>query len=127
MKFISAEDNEEINLYQRMVSDCGKVEIGIYPVMFGYRVRAGFVNDVAFFVDWCAGDDQTQIELLYAILKNILESGYDLRKLPPVSKIKPFYNDAEFLKLIESLVVNPLSVESLKPVHLDRIKLMNSL
>ena len=31
------------------------------------------IGDNTFFIDWCAGDDQKVIELLYSILKNILE------------------------------------------------------
>lgn len=127
MKFTEAEDNHDAGLYQRMVSENNEIEFGIYPVLFGYRVRAGYIGDNTFFIDWCAGDDQKVIELLYSILKNILESDTDVRRLPTSSKIKPFYNDVEFTSLINSLVTKPLNVIKLKSVKLDRIKLISTL
>lgn len=127
MKFIEAEDNVEAGLYQRMISDDNKIEMGIYPVLFGYRIRAGYVGDCAYHIDWCAGNDQKIITLLYSILKNILESGFDMKKLPGSSAIKPFYNDVAFTSFVNSLVVKPLDVIQLKPVQLDRIKLINSI
>ena len=51
MKFIPAEDTEDI--YQRLVSEDGKIEMGIYPVIFGYRVRAGYVGSMICQLDWC--------------------------------------------------------------------------
>jgi hypothetical protein len=120
----SAEDND---LYQRLVSEDGKIEMGIYPVIFGYRVRAGYAGQMSYELDWCGGDDQTQVELLYSIMKNILEKNNSFKGVPMNSTIKPFYNDALFVDYINSLVTKPLEIVKLKPLHLDRMKLMKSL
>jgi hypothetical protein len=120
-------DNIKENLFQRLVSDDGKIEMGIHPVMFGYRVRAGYVDRMIYEMDWCGGDDQAQLELLYSIAKNILENKNSFEGVPPVSMIKPFYKDADFVKQIESLVTKPLEIVKLKPLNLDRNKMMKNL
>lgn len=120
-------DNIKDNLYQRLVSEDGKIEMGIHPVMFGYRVRAGYVGIMIYEMDWCGGDDQAQLELLYSIAKNILENKNSFEGVPPVSMIKPFYKDTDFVKQIESLVTKPLEIIKLKPLNLDRNKMIKNL
>lgn len=123
MKFIQAEDHEENLLFQRLVSEDGKREMGIYPVIFGYRVRAGYIGDSYVYLDWCGGDDQTQIELLYSIAKNILENQDNFKGIPSNSKIKPFYRDEEFFNTIQSLVTGPLEIIKLETLSLYRLKM----
>jgi len=125
MKFQPAEDTEDI--YQRLVSEDGKIEMGIYPVIFGYRVRAGYVGSMICQLDWCGGDDQGQLELLYSIAKNILESKGSFIGVPDRSNIKPFYNDPEFVEFINSLTTKPLEIVKLKPLYESKIKLLSKL
>ena len=101
--------------------------MGIYPVMFGYRVRAGYVSGMGFELDWCGGADQGQVELLYSIAKNILESKGSFEGIPERSNIKPFFNDQEFVNCVGSLVTKPLEIIRLKHLRFDREKLMNKL
>lgn len=122
-----AEDNTEAQLYQRLVSNDGTIEMGIYPVIFGYRVRAGYVDSMSFELDWCGGDDHSQVELLYSIAKNILEHKNSFNGIPTFSKIKPFYKDEEFVTQIKSLVTKPFEIVKLKPLILDRNKMMKKL
>ena len=125
MKFESVPDNE--NYYQRLVSEDGKIEMGVHPVVFGYRVRAGFTNRDWVEMDWCGGDDQGQVELLYSIAKNILESKGNFSGVPMNSNIKPFYNDPQFVELINSMTTKPLEIIKLKPLQFDRLKMMSHL
>ena len=122
-----AKDNTKESLFQRLVSDDGKIEMGIHPVMFGYRVRAGYVGIMMYEMDWCGGDDQAQLELLYSIAKNILENKNSFDGVPTISMIKPFYKDADFVKHIESLVTKPLEIVKLKPLNLYRNKMMKNI
>lgn len=125
MKFQPAEDNDAY--FERLVSEDGKIELGVYPVMFGYRVRAGFTNFEWSEIDWCGGANQTQVELLYSIAKNILEKQGNFKGMPMCSDIKPFYNDEEFSKYIHSKVSKPLEIVQLKPLSEYRDKLMKRL
>ena len=118
---------EDNDLYQRLVTDDGRIEMGIYPVIFGYRVRAGYVDRMSYELDWCGGDKQEDLELLYSIMKNILEKNNSFTGVPMKSTIKPFYNDHLFVDFINSLVTKPLEIVKLKPLHLDRMKLMKIL
>jgi hypothetical protein len=112
-----AEDNIKDKIYQRLVSEDGRIEMGIHPVVFGYRVRAGLVGDCWCQMDWCGGADQAQLELLYSIAKNILEHKNSFRGVPSHSEIKPFYNDTKFVDDINKLVTQPLEIIKLKPLR----------
>ncbi len=63
MKF-KQEDNDDLELFQRLVSEDGTIEMGIHPVIFGYRVRAGYVGNMFYELDWCGGDKQEDLEVL---------------------------------------------------------------
>ena len=111
------EDDNEAHLFERLISDDGKIEMGIYPVIFGYRIRAGYSGYMHYEFDWCGGDDQSQVELLYSIAKNILENKNSFDGVPMCSRVKPFYKDKEFIKHIESLVTQPLEIVKLQPLN----------
>ena len=104
MKFVKADDQEEKSMFQRIVSEDGTIEIGIHPVMFGFRVVGGYTKSQWYEIDWCGGSDQSQVELLYSIAKNILENKGTFEGLPNCSRVKPFYNDREFVDCVNFLV-----------------------
>ncbi len=115
------------HLYERLISNDGRIEMGIHPVLFGYRVRAGYVGDVYYHLDWCGGDNQAQVEMLYSIMKNILISRNDFSGIPSNSKIKPFYNDLEFCRITDKLITGQLESIKLKPLHEYRQRQMDEL
>lgn len=125
MKFNKAESSEYY--YERLVSEDGTIEIGIYPVMFGYRVRAGFIGGFSTELDWCGGDNQTQVELLYSIAKSILESQGNFNGMPPFSKIKPFFKDEEFIDKVYSLLKKQLEPIILEPLSTYREQMFKNL
>lgn len=127
MKFLPAEDGIEQGLYQRLVSEDGKIELGIHPVMYGYRVCAGYTKNQWYEIDWCGGSDHANVEMLYSIAKNILENKGDFIGIPSRSNIKPFFNDVSFVGAINSLVIKPLQIVKLNPLWKDRYKLINNL
>jgi len=54
----------------RFVSENGRWEIGLVPVLFGVRVRAGLVGSDWVNVDYCAGDNPAfALELLATMLE----------------------------------------------------------
>ena len=127
MKFLPAKDHIENLMFQRLVSEDGKREMAIHPVIFGYRLRCGYTGDGYVHLDWCGGDDQAQLELLYSIAKNILENKDDFSGIPGSSHIKPFYKDNEFVTDIFNLITEPMEIVKLKPLHLCRLKMIQNL
>ncbi len=127
LKLIPAPDCAEELLSQRLLSEDGKIQMAIHTVMFGYRVRAGYTDNFHYDLDWCGGADQTQVELLYSIAKNIIEHKGSFEGVPGNSDIKPFFNDPAFLEKIYSLVTMPLEMVKLNPLHIDRIKMLTTL
>lgn len=105
MHFTQAETNE--NYIYREVSENGTVELGVYPVAFGFRIRAGFVGDGWVNMDWCAGDQQHVIEWLFSCAKTILSKRKDnmeaFQGIPECCLIKPFFNDQDFVWEISNL------------------------
>ncbi len=106
------------------------IEIGIYPVIYGYRVRAGVIGDGYVYLDYCAGADQKQVENIYSMVETIINSRMNMMK-PDMSKNeksgfifkvfpkqnrKPMFNDPEcFVELAK------LSGAELIPVNLDNL------
>lgn len=127
MKFIAAEDDNQNQLYQRIVSEDGKIEIAIHPVMFGYRVRAGYVGNTYVHIDWCGGSDHSAVEMLYSIAKNILENTGSFKGIPSHSKIKPYYKDVDFMAEVMKFTTEPLEVVKLKPLEECRMKTLKDL
>lgn len=100
-------DNEPNELIRRMVSESGLVEIGVYKVLFGFRIRSGFIGSSFCNIDWCGGNDWNDIEKLYRIAISILsqreENTACFEGIPEFSTVKPFYNDLGFTWKICSL------------------------
>lgn len=95
---------EEGELLHRRISENGLIEIGVYPVIYGYRIRAGFAGYMVCELDWCAGADWERVNRLYSIMMAILgqrPEGPDcFDDLPSQSRVKPFYNDQAFTDFI---------------------------
>jgi hypothetical protein len=104
MKFVKVPDNEEWFTTNNMVSEKGTVEIGVWKVLFGFRVRAWFRGAGGAALDWCAGGDWKNVERLYSIALAILskreENEICFEGLPSCSKIKPFFHDADFIEMV---------------------------
>lgn len=110
MEFHSVEDDlENTGQFFRRQSENGLITIGVFKVIFGYRIRAGFTKDLfGCYFDWCAGGDWSNVERLYSIALAILSQREENEDcflgIPTVSKVKPFFNDTEFMKCIMKLV-----------------------
>lgn len=97
MNLLPAEERE--GMVCRLVSEDGQIEIGVYPVMYGFRIRAGFNGYGCCELDWCCGAKQEAVEYVYSALKHILEqrtSDDAFKGLLRCSDIKPLFNDIPF-------------------------------
>lgn len=99
MKFSKADPCPDHLLDPRWTSENGVWEIGVHPVMFGKRVRAGKVKSPFCPVDLCAGSDDNVLKELAVMVMYILESlpenanEADVGRLFPICRIKPVNND----------------------------------
>jgi hypothetical protein len=84
-------------IFYREVCAERKVEICVYRVMYGYRVRVGYVGDQCYYLDYCAGAQHERVEELFARVKHVL-SNYEPEQLGiirwPNQNTKPIFNDA---------------------------------
>lgn len=114
MKFKEIEPSPQLGWSNCRVSEgdpntISQVHIGVYPVLYGHRVRAGFVRDLwGCVLDWCGGANWDDVERLYNICHGILsarDEGPDcFHGMPPSSNVKPFYNDPVFLTTVGELL-----------------------
>lgn len=121
MNLTKIPDNYDLMCFEILQSDDGIVRMGIYPVAFGFRVR-GWYNDNLFCeIDWCGGANQADVERLYSILRNILlnkpENRAAFNGIPGWSKVKPYYNDDEFVRDIVSKITAPFDLVKLPPLQ----------
>lgn len=103
MKLLDAEGDEHMS--HRLISENKIVHMFVHRVMYGYRVRAGFVaDDWGVILDWCGGGDWKNVERLYSLTKAILlkrpEDRSCFKGLPTFSKVKPFHLDEEFVRIV---------------------------
>lgn len=99
MKYINEKGPDDELLY-RKVSEDGKIQIGVHPVIFGFRIRAGYVGCMAYELDYCAGADISQVELIYSMVLTILHNDIPFKSFPN-QNTKPMINDPNcFIKLI---------------------------
>lgn len=100
------------------ISDCVKVQIFMYPVFSGIRLRAGYQGDAVVYLDWCCGSKPTAFSTIFAMLTTILkfrDANNAFMDLPRDSKVKPYYEDKEFMAKVylqykeASLMDKPIS------------------
>lgn len=81
----------------RRLSENDVWEMGIYPVMFGFRVRVGLAGDpLGYTFDYCAGDDVGFVIQLYVTVMALMEA------LPET------ITENQLLRLIPSYQVRPI-------------------
>jgi len=113
--FTPAKEND--NGFYREVSEDG-LEIYVYPVMYGYRVRVGKIDANWCNIDYCAGADLTFLGVLYALVKGALRNGFDTNQFPR-QDVKPYYNDpTNFAKLVS------MAGNAVEPKHFQAGDLM---
>ncbi len=123
MKLIPGEDSEAY--LQRLVSECGQIEMGICVVVFGFRVAAGYTRRPIYEINYCGGDKQNDVELLYSAVKQILES---MEVKPgmfnafPLEVKRPFPEDLENFKKLLNLVPRKLELIKLPSLWELRIR-----
>ena len=95
-------DDEKNCMY--FIHSDGTIEIGIYPVLFGFRIRVGYVGSSFLSVDYCAGDRQYHIEEIYSMVLHILKT-QDTQDLDvfPSFKVKPIFNDRECIEKLRQM------------------------
>jgi hypothetical protein len=112
-RFEKAENTE----YLKSRYVCEKVEIGVYPVLFGYRIHAGKINNGYYDLDYCCGADQKNVNLMLSLVKTILEKNDLNFRIFPMQNRKPVFTDVDcFMKLIE------LGGENLEIVEAENVQ-----
>lgn len=111
LAFQKAPDSENLTYRHKALLHTGEVvEIGVWRVLFGLRVRAGYVGAGSCNIDWCCGASPTTLNYIYKLLMNILTArmeekispGQFFQGIASVSAIKPVNLDQAFMAHITS-------------------------
>lgn len=125
MKF--TEEFEDEHSFYRKVSEDGKFCICVYPVIYGFRVRAGYAGSQWFELDYCAGDKIEAIEEIYSIVTRILIKHRDFSVFPFQNR-KPMFNDPECAsKLFELAKGTPEETVNFEKLHELKRKYMSQI
>lgn len=100
-RFLKAAPDRQEDLFFNIISD-GKVEMGIHRVMYGYRIRAGYVDEQWLHWDWCCGSNNFLVSLTYGIARTLLTEGVDFRDVPSHSRVKPWNKDEAFMWALDT-------------------------
>ena len=122
MQFVSAPNDPATMMKDRLVSENELVEIGVFRVMYGYRVRAGFVGQPWCEIDWCCGDRPNHILSMYTAIFLLLRRRPESRDcfcgIPRESDIKPYWKDLDFCQEITNLLLKQPDIVEARKVHL---------
>ncbi len=115
--------NNNKYLKMRFFNKERKIEIGIYPVLYGWRVQAGIIDSGCYEIDYCCGNKKEFVEWLLAIVKFILEKyDYDW-KIFPIQYVKPIFNDFDcFSKLLKLIDCHLNELEKIKIPDLNLLR-----
>lgn len=116
-------------LFYRKVSQDGKIEIGVHPVLFGFRILAGYVGNDIYELNYCAGGSIKEIEKIYSIVLTILSNRSEFHFDGfPRQIVKPMYNDTicenALIKMMSGL--DPIKV-STPHVHIKKNQYLTAL
>jgi hypothetical protein len=118
----------DLDMFEVVRSENDRFRVGIYPVAFGFRIRAWTTGASWCHLDWCAGGEQVNVERLYSILLDILggrmEEVESFDDLPVASRIKPFFLDADFILFISDKLSPEFKMRKLPPVWEMKQQLM---
>lgn len=132
LKFKEVEPDQDAAFLYEMRSECNQVTIGVYPVIYGYRVRAGMVGDMFYFLDYCCGNQQDMVEAIFSVTKNILEQREVDKGLWdfPRQDLKPFYKNpkefAEFTAMADEKTFEVKKIPNLSELRVEVINKMFS-
>ena len=96
----------------RMSSESDLWEMGIRPVLYGYRVSAGKTGTLFYSLDYCCGDSRQWILRVITVLEIALEripetaQLSEVEKLFPRQQFKPMQQDPDCWKRLLDLSVN---------------------
>jgi hypothetical protein len=97
-------------MVRRWTSESDRWEVGLYPVLYGVRVRAGLVNPTLGYapslsIDYCAGADEGFTLALLAVVVHLLSSLPEtvtpgqVERLFPGYQVKPIDKDPCWIEL----------------------------
>lgn len=119
MRFTPAEPDDHYQ-FGHLISKGGRWEMGIYPVLFGYRVRAGLIGSMCCSVDYCAANQTDFLLQLFVTVLSILESlpedvtPGELERMLPRFRIKPINQDPDCWVNLQALA-KELQAKSTEP------------
>lgn len=115
------EYDKDEHLFYGKISLDEKFVIGVWPTIYGFRVRATYErNKFGYNLDYCCGGSIADVEMIYSAVLTVLMH-YQTFEVFPKQNIKPMNNDPDcwvaLLKLIGSK-----DIEQVRTPHIHEMK-----
>jgi len=99
---------KENNILTPLIDEDLEIFLGKFRVMFGYRLRGGYLGECYCELDICCGSESeiydSMLNKVKEIIKyNVSQNKEPFKNIPTYSKIKPYFKDEEFLSKINDL------------------------
>lgn len=123
MKFTRSNDDLNGQVFFRHICDEKSIEIGIYPVMFGFRIRARILDDMWYPIDYCGGAKHEEVEEIYNLVLNILKKQDTINwSVFPSWEIRPIHKDLQCISALRNLagdIIDPVTIPDLHKIRAD--------
>ena len=73
--------------------------VGIHPVLFGYRVKSGYVGSFVYEIEYCCGNSPAWLSIVYSYVLAQLNKGFPYEKFPREVR-RPTQDDPLFRAVI---------------------------
>lgn len=124
---VEPDDDYPFKMVSNTLENGKKVVIGVMPVIFSYRIVAGYEDVQDYRINYCSGNDPAMVKYLFNIILNILRyKKGDPFQGWPYQEIKPYFNDKKnFPKLLKMLPKDLVSIEipdvkEIRKIYYDR-------
>lgn len=100
-------------MFFRHETEDGQWEVGIYPVIFGFRIRAGEVGSPTVRLDMCIADSWLNMRSIFPIVCKIIEERGRVPDIHewPHAKIRPVWKDDDFMAQLVLMSRDPESLD----------------
>lgn len=114
-------------IYARYIDKEHNVEVGIHMVIYGWRIRAGYIGSDFCNLDYCCGNNPNMVVMMLSIVKSILEKHNCDFKVFPRQDRKPMLNDMDCFGKLLLLADTNFKLVDIPPLHELRLQITNKI
>jgi hypothetical protein len=122
-------DNVENAMFFRHETEDGQWEVGLHPVMFGVRIRAGRVGYGCCLADICLGNNQWMASVIFSIVCAIIEERGHCPQMYewPEFDCRPVWRDRGYMNRLINMLEDPNIIGKYDLPDIEEIRIRNNM